>query len=340
MNTDRVLLSHGGGGRQAGWLIQNYFVDAFRNPALASLDDAAEFTIGDRQVAFTTDSYTVKPIFFPGGNIGTLALCGTVNDLTAKGAMPVAISAGFIIEEGFLLADLKTIIASMQAIAGQVKVPIVTGDTKVVKKGEADGIFINTSGVGLVQEGMNVSSTHVKPSDDIIVTGSIAEHGMAILNVREQLGFTPQIQSDVAALSVLLPSLCPFAPHIHAMRDPTRGGLASVINEIAQSSRVTVEIWEKNIPVRDDVRACCDLLGLDPLYIANEGKMVLWVHESRTQALLNVLRNELGFKEAAHIGKVSPDAYRPEVPAVTLKTRLGSRRFVPLLEGDPLPRIC
>jgi len=340
MNTDRVLLSHGGGGRQAGWLIQNYFVDTFQNPALACLDDAAEFTIGNRQVAFTTDSYTVKPIFFPGGNIGTLAVCGTVNDLTAKGAKPVAISAGFIIEEGFLLSDLKTIINSMQDIAGRVPVPIVTGDTKVVKKGEADGIFINTSGVGLVQEGMDISSTHVKIGDDIIVTGTIAEHGLAILNAREHLGFTPEIQSDVAPLSVLLPHLRSFAPHIHAMRDPTRGGLAGILNEIAQSSRVTAEIFEEKIPVRDDVRACCDLLGLDPLYIANEGKMVLWVSESCTEELLNVLRNELGFKNAVCIGKISADPYRPEVPAVSLKTRLGSRRFVPLLEGDPLPRIC
>lgn len=340
MTKDTITLSDGGGGKQAARLIREVFLNTYGNAELNKLEDAAEVAVGKERVAFTTDSYTVKPVFFPGGTIGTLAFCGTVNDLFVKGARPVALSAGFILEEGFSIAALKKIVVSMHEVASSLGVPIVTGDTKVVKKGEADGIFINTSGIGIVQEKMNISSAYARPGDDIIVSGTIAEHGIAILNAREQLDFSPEIKSDVAPLCPVLEHIEAHAASIHAMRDLTRGGLAGILNEIALASRVTMKLWEDAIPITQEVQSCCSLLGIDPWYTANEGKFIMIVAPGVTDALLRILKKIPLTCLSARVGTVQDQAFREAVPPVSLETALGVERFLPLLEGDPLPRIC
>ena len=340
MKSDHITLSMGSGGKLSSQLIEEVFLPIYGNDVLNSLDDAAEIALTSTRVAFTTDSFTVKPPFFPGGNIGTLSICGTVNDLGVKGARPRALSAGFIIEEGFLIDDLKVIAQSMHSIASQLHIPIVTGDTKVVGKGDIDGIFINTSGLGEILPGMTISSQGAKPGDAIIITGTLADHGIAILNVREGLGFTPEIHSDVAPVSTLVESIIRWGPAIRVMRDPTRGGVASVLNEIAKASRVTITIDETKLPVKKEVQSCCDLLGMDPLYIANEGKLVIFVDPQAANAVCACLKkNSLG-KDAAVIGKVEKTPFSETMCPVSLATRIGTKRFVPLLEGDQLPRIC
>jgi len=340
MTKDTITLSDGGGGKQAARLIREVFLSTYGNAELNKLEDAAEIKVGRERIAFTTDSYTVKPVFFPGGDIGTLAICGTINDLFVKGAYPLALATGFILEEGFPVSDLKKIAVAMHAVVKVLNIPIITGDTKVVTRGEVDGIFINTSGIGMVQKDMDISCAYARPGDDIIVSGAIAEHGMAILNAREQLGFSPEIKSDVAPLCPVLAYLSDYAVSIHAMRDPTRGGLAGILNEIALVSKVTIKLWENKIPVTQEVQSCCSLLGIDPLYVANEGKFVMIVESSATAALLRHLRKIPVTSRSAVIGKVQDKTFSDAVPPVSLETHLGVERFLPLLEGDPLPRIC
>jgi hydrogenase expression/formation protein HypE len=334
MNNDRITLSHGSGGRSMANLISELFVKNFSNKVLNSLDDAAKLNIPGNKIAFTTDSYTVKPIFFPGGDIGKLAVCGTANDLAVMGAKPVAISVSFIIEDGFLIDDLKKIVISIAQAARQNAINIVTGDTKVVGNGEADGLFINTSGIGIIQKDFNVSCINAKVGDVVIVSGTIAEHGISILNARENLGLKSDIKSDVACVYPLVKSCLGLSKYIHVMRDPTRGGLVSVLNEIAKASSVGIKISEEIIPIRKQVRSACDILGLDPLNIANEGKVVFFVERSKAKAILSKLRNIKLGKSASIIGEVT------EGRDVFLETKLGTKRLLPLLEGEALPRIC
>ena len=337
---DKITLSMGAGGRMSSELMETVFMPAYGNDILNNLDDSAELLIGNARVAYTTDSYTVKPIFFPGGDIGKLSICGTVNDLSVKGAKPMAISAGFIIEDGFPIESLKKIVRSMKETSLDAGVQIVTGDTKVVSRGEADGIFINTSGIGFILPEMNVSCRNARVGDDVIISGSIGDHGMAIMNARENLGFHPAIQSDVAPIWKIVDTISGLGRHIHAMRDPTRGGVASVLNEIAKASRVNIKIFEKSLPIKDSIATSCNLLGLDPLYIANEGKVIIFCDHCATDEILKRVKETLMGNGAALIGKVVEDAYSDEIPPVCMETLLGTKRFVPLIEGEPLPRIC
>ncbi len=327
-------------GKSALRFINDIFLNAYGNEILNKLEDSARLTINNTNLAFTTDTFTVKPIFFPGGDIGKLAICGTVNDLASAGARPIALSAGFVIEEGFPKEDLLKIVNSMSKIAKEVGVDIVAGDTKIVNSGDIDGIFINTSGIGLIMDNMDISCFNAKVGDDIIVTGSIGDHGVAILNLRQGLGFEPAISSDVASVLKLVESLSGEAEFIHVMRDPTRGGVANILNEIANSSKINIKVREENIYVKKDVQVCCDLLGLDPLYMANEGKLVLFVDSCATEVILDKLKSNDIAKDARVIGKVVNDKYNADRPPVYLETLLGSKRFLPLLEGEPVPRIC
>jgi hydrogenase expression/formation protein HypE len=334
MQYDRITLSHGSGGRLMADLISEIFVENFGNKVLDSLDDAAKINLPKNKIAFTTDAYTVKPLFFPGGDIGKLSVCGTLNDLSVMGARPLALSVSFIVEEGFLISDLKRIVLSMAKAAKESRVGIVTGDTKVVGKGEADGLFINTSGIGLIHEGMDVSSGNAQAGDIVIISGEVAEHGMAILNARQKLGLESNIKSDVACVYPLIKSCLGLSRYIHTMRDPTRGGLVSVLNEIAKASSVGIKICEKDIPVKKEVALACELLGLDYLNIANEGKVVFFVDKVKAKDILSKLqKNNLG-KKAKIIGEVVKGSQ------VYLETKLGTKRLLPLLEGEALPRIC
>jgi hydrogenase expression/formation protein HypE len=340
MKNDTITLAMGSGGRLSAELVEKVFLPIYGNEILKNMDDAAELKMPRSRIAFTTDSYTVKPIFFPGGDIGKLSVCGTVNDLSVKGARPLYISTAFIIEEGFPIADLKRIARSMYQTARAVGVKIVTGDTKVVSRSEADGIFINTAGIGAIQGDMNISCRSVRPGDVCIVSGSIGDHGMAIMNSRERLGFDPPIKSDVAPLWDIVKRLEGLGRHIRVMRDPTRGGLASLLNEIAKASRVTVRIVEGSLPVKPEVRACAELLGMDPLYIANEGKLALFVAPRAAGKVLEAIRNSPLGKDAAVIGVAEKSPFRDDVPPIHLETTIGAKRFVPLLDGELLPRIC
>jgi hydrogenase expression/formation protein HypE len=291
-------------------------------------------------VAFTTDTYTVKPIVFPGGDIGKLAVCGTVNDLAVKGARPIAVAAGFIIEEGFPIDDLKAVARSMRDAADDVGVRVVAGDTKVVRRGEADGLFIAASGIGSILPGMNISVSLARPGDAILISGTIADHGMAILNARESLGFMPEIRSDVAPVFDIVERLSAVAERLHVMRDPTRGGLAGILHEIAKASRITILLREGSIPVRADVRACCGILGMDPLHVACEGRVAVIVERVAAGEALRLMRGAESGGDAALIGEVAGDPYIEGVPAVRLETNIGSMRFVPPLDGELLSRIC
>ena len=334
MKNDRITLSHGSGGRLMANLISQVFLESFNNRTLNRLDDAAKLDIDKNKIAFTTDSYTVKPLFFPGGDIGKLAVCGTVNDLAVMGAKPVALSASFIIEDGFLIDSLKKIVTSMANTAKECRVNIVTGDTKVVGRGEADGIFINTSGIGIINRNMNISCSGAKEGDVIIVSGTIADHGIAILNVRENLGLKPEIKSDVGSVYPLVESCLSLSRYIHLMRDPTRGGLVSVLNEIAKASKVGIKISEKDIPIDKKVSSACNILGLDPLNMANEGKVVIFADSKKAKEILNKIKKVSTGKNAKIIGEVIKGQ------DVFLETRLGTKRLLPLLEGEALPRIC
>ncbi len=335
-NYDKILLGHGSGGKLTFELIKNVFLPFFDNQYLSELGDQAIVNINGIKIAFTTDSYVVNPIFFPGGNIGELAVNGTVNDLAVGGAKPLFISAGFIIEEGFLISDLCIIVESMKRACEKAGVLLVTGDTKVVEKGKGDKIFINTSGIGIIDHKIEISPRRVKPGDKILINGPIGLHGIAILSKREGLEFEVEIESDTAPLNHLVQEILSVSQNIHWMRDPTRGGISSALNELAQSGNIGVEIWESEIPIPEPVKAACEMLGLDPLYVANEGKLIAVVSAEDAEKILEAMKkNPLG-KEAKIIGEITEE--HPGV--VLMKTSIGGKRVVDMLAGEQLPRIC
>ena len=333
---DKILLAHGGGGILSNQLIQKIFFSQFDNELLNVQHDSAMFNINGVRLAFTTDSYVVQPIFFPGGNIGDLAINGTVNDLAVSGAKPLYISVGFIIEEGFEIEELWRIVLSMKQAAEKAGVKIVTGDTKVVNKGKGDKIFINTSGIGIIETGIDISPINVKPGDVIILNGKIAEHGIAILSAREGLEFETTIKSDTAALNDLIDRILKTSKKINVMRDPTRGGLASALNEIANKGNVGIAIEEDKILISEEVKGACEILGLDPLYIANEGKILVFVPKDDAGKVLDAMKNHPLGKESSIIGSVTAE----NKSLVTMKTMIGSSRIVDMISGEQLPRIC
>jgi hydrogenase expression/formation protein HypE len=332
---DRILLAHGSGGKLAHDLVEKSFVRVLDNPLLAPLDDSAVFEISGH-LAFTTDSYVVSPIFFPGGDIGKLAVCGTVNDLSMSGAKPLYLSLAFIIEEGLLLKDLQRVIDSIKTTAEEAGVRIITGDTKVVERGSADKLFINTAGIGKIPEGVTISGSNAKPGDKVILSGTIGDHGIAVLSQRQGLSFGTKLESDCAPLGKIVADMLTASRNIHSLRDPTRGGLATTLNELAKQSKVGIRIEESKIPVRDEVAGACEMLGLDPLYIANEGKLIAIVAlEDADKILAAMKRNRYG-QNAVIIGEVTAE----HPGRVVMKTALGSSRIVDMLVGEPLPRIC
>lgn len=333
--SDLILMAHGSGGKLAHELIEKTLLGALGNPLLSRLDDSAIFDF-DGTMAFTTDSYVVNPIFFPGGDIGRLAVCGTVNDLSMAGAKPLYLSLAFIIEEGLPRKDLARVLQSIKEAAEEAGVQIITGDTKVVNKGSADKLFVNTAGVGLVPPGLNISGSNLQPGDKVILSGPIGDHGIAVMSQREGLGFSTSLSSDCAPLNGMVTALIEAKLDVHAMRDPTRGGLATTLNELAAQSHVSLHIEEDSIPVRDEVRGACDMLGLDPLYVANEGKLVAAVAPGDADAVVAVMRRAKYGKESSIIGEVGQD----HPGRVVMNTRLGASRIVDMLVGDPLPRIC
>ncbi len=333
---DRITMSHGAGGKATQSLIEAIFLDAFRNPRLEPLEDAARIDVGASRLALTTDSYVVSPLFFPGGNIGDLAVNGTVNDLAVAGATPLYLSAGFILEEGFPVEDLTTITASMRAAAQAASVEIVTGDTKVVQMGKADGCYINTAGVGLVEPGVDLGVANARPGDAIIVSGPIGDHGVTILLARGELDIEADLASDTAPLNGLVSSLLAQASGVRALRDATRGGVATILNEIARAADVGIMVNEDAIPVRTEVRGAAELLGIDPMYVACEGRMVVVVDQDQADAALAALRAHEAGAQAAVIGHVTGEP----AGVVQLRTAFGGTRIVDLLVGDPLPRIC
>jgi hydrogenase expression/formation protein HypE len=333
---ERITMSHGAGGKATHTLIEAVFLDAFRNPLLEPLEDAARLHVNGAKVALTTDSYVVSPLFFPGGDIGDLAVNGTVNDLSMAGAVPLYLSAGFILEEGFAVADLTRITASMQAAALRAGVQIVTGDTKVVQKGKADGCYINTAGVGVIEHAITLGVAQARPGDVILVSGPIGDHGVTIMLARGELEIEAAVCSDTAPLNGLVADLLAAAPGLRALRDATRGGVATILNEIATAAGVGVLVSESDIPVRPEVRGASELLGIDPMYVACEGRLVAVVSpEDADNALAAMLAHPEG-REAAIIGTVTSEP--PGI--VQLKTAFGGTRIVDLLVGDPLPRIC
>ena len=330
-------MGHGGGGKLGNELVEHLFLPAFRNPELENLGDAAVLDLGGSRLAMSTDSFVVQPLFFPGGSIGELAVNGTVNDLAVSGAEPRFLSASFILEEGFPLAQLAAIVEAMAQAAATAGVKIVTGDTKVVERGHGDGCYINTAGVGLLRPGITVGPHRAQPGDAILVSGTIGDHGMAIMSVREGLEFESEIRSDCAALNGMIADvLAAASAAVHAMRDPTRGGLASTLNEISQSSGVGVEIDEPSLPVRPQVQSACELLGLDPVYVANEGKAVFFVAPEAAEQVLAVLRAHPLGRDAARIGRVTAEHKR----MLVARTAMGANRVIPTQIGEQLPRIC
>jgi hydrogenase expression/formation protein HypE len=331
-----VLLAHGGGGKLSHQMIQKIFVSQFKNGLLDPLHDGAMFTLGGTRCAFSTDSYVINPIFFPGGDIGTLAVNGTVNDLAMCGARPLYLSSAFIIEEGLPMEDLWRVVLSMKQAAEAAGVQLVTGDTKVVDRGKGDKLFINTSGIGMIPDGVQINPKQAKPGDKIILSGSIAEHGIAIMSVREGLEFETQIQSDCTSLNGLVEVMLAASKNIHVLRDPTRGGVASVLNEIAESAQVGISIREEQILVSEQVRGACEILGFDPLYVANEGKLIAFVSAEVADDVLKAMRAHPLGKNATLIGEVI--ANHPGT--VIMKTLIGGSRVVDMLSGEQLPRIC
>jgi hydrogenase expression/formation protein HypE len=336
MDTDRILLDHGSGGKASHDLISDLLIPHFDNAVLSQLDDSAVFAVPAKQVAFSTDTYVVDPLFFPGGNIGDLAVYGTVNDLAMCGATPLYLSVGLIIEEGFPIEKLKQILKAMKEAAAKARVQIVTGDTKVVPRGAADKVFINTSGVGAIPEGVHISGSNARPGDKIILSGTMADHGITILTQREGMTFNSPIQSDTAPLNHLVAAMIAQTEEVHALRDPTRGGVGTSLNEIAKQSGVGIEIHEGAIPIREEVSGICELVGFDPLYVANEGKLLAFVEGHLAESLLKTMRAHECGRDAAIIGQVvdhSPGK-------VFMKTRIGGTRIVDMLAGEQLPRIC
>jgi hydrogenase expression/formation protein HypE len=334
---ERITLAHGAGGKATATLVDAIFLEAFRNPLLEVLEDQARLTVGKVRLAFTTDSYVVSPLFFPGGDIGDLAVNGTVNDLAMSGARPVWLSAGFILEEGFPVADLRRIVGSMAAAAGAAGVQIVTGDTKVVQRGKADGCYINTAGVGIIERQIDLGAHRLQPGDAVLVSGPIGDHGVTVMLARGELELeADDLLSDTAALSDLVGVLLDAAPGTRALRDATRGGVATVLNEMARSSNVAVILNEGEVPVRPAAQGACEILGIDPLYVACEGRFVAVVPGDEAESALAALRSHPQGADAAIVGRVKDDP--PGL--VLLKTTFGGTRIVDVLVGDPLPRIC
>ncbi|MEA3417084.1 MAG: hydrogenase expression/formation protein HypE [Thermodesulfobacteriota bacterium] len=336
MKKDKILLDHGSGGKIAHSLIVDTILPLFDNPILSQLNDGAILDIEKKRLAFSTDTYVVDPIFFPGGNIGTLSINGTVNDVAMCGATPLFLSAGLIIEEGFPLSDLKTILEEMSIAAEKSEVKVVTGDTKVVTIGAVDKIFINTSGIGIIPENVNIASHRVRPGDKIILSGSIADHGITILTQREGIAFDSSVVSDTAPLNHMVKNMLSVCNDIHVLRDPTRGGIGTALNEIAIKSRVGIKIYEEKIPVKNEVSAICELLGFDPVYIANEGKLLAFVPPDHAEKVLDVIKQDKFGREACMIGEVVED----NSSTVFMQTRIGGTRIVDMLAGEQLPRIC
>jgi hydrogenase expression/formation protein HypE len=333
---EKILLAHGSGGSLTGKLIHDIFMKSFNNDLLAKEHDGAVFNIDGKKLAFTTDSFVVNPIFFLGGNIGELAVYGTVNDLAMCGAKPLYLSASFIIEEGLEIERLQQIVNSMKAAADKCNVQIITGDTKVVEKGKGDKVFINTSGIGIVSDEVDLSPSNVKVGDKIILSGTIADHGIAVLSARENLSFESEINSDTAPLNDLVETMLTVSKNIHVLRDPTRGGLATSLNEIAFKATTGILIHQDKIKIKNEVKAACELLGLDPLYIANEGKLVCFVSPEDADNLLNVMRTHPLGKDSEIIGEVVNE-YKGKV---VLKTSIGTKRILDLHTVEQLPRIC
>jgi len=332
----RVDLTHGGGGRAMAQLVEELFVRAFDNDLLRQGNDQAAFAVGAGRMVISTDSHVVSPLFFPGGDIGCLSVHGTINDVAMAGARPLYLAAGFVLEEGFPLADLKRIVESMAAASREAGVPVVTGDTKVVERGKGDGVFITTTGVGVVPDGVRIAGDRARPGDAILVSGTIGDHGVAIMSLRENLSFETTIRSDTAALHGLVAAMVDAVPGIHCLRDPTRGGLATTLNELARQSRCGMVIAERGIPVRPEVAAACEFLGLDPLYVANEGKLVAIAAAADAPRLLEAMRAHRLGRDAAIIGEVIADPHH----FVQMDTSFGGRRVVDWLTGEQLPRIC
>jgi hydrogenase expression/formation protein HypE len=331
-----IVLAHGSGGKLSHHLIQKMVLPAFRNDLLEPLHDGAVFSVNGAELAFSTDSYVVKPIFFPGGDIGKLAVHGTVNDLAMCGAKPLYLSAAFIIEEGFSTQDLSRILHSMRQAADAAGVSLVTGDTKVVDRGKGDQIFINTAGIGTVHPGIHIRPNRAQVGDKIIVSGEIAVHGIAIMSAREGLEFESQIASDTAPLNGLVETIFAASQNIHVLRDPTRGGVTSALTEIAESAQVGIRLEERALPISEEVKGACEILGLDPLYVANEGKLLAFVPSDETDRVLSAMRSHPLGEKAVVIGEVVAD--HPGM--VTMKTHVGGTRIVDMLSGEQLPRIC
>ncbi len=336
MSKDRIVLAHGSGGKLSHELVQKMFLPVFDNPVLNQLNDGALVDIGGTQLVFSTDSFVVNPVVFAGGDIGKLAVCGTVNDIAMGGAKPLFLSAGFIMEEGLPMELLERIIKSMEEAAKEAGVRIVTGDTKVVEKGSVDQIFINTSGIGLAIPGIRVGGSQARPGDKVIINGTMGDHGIAVMANRQGLEFQNKIASDCAPLNHLVAKTLEICPETRVLRDPTRGGVATTLNEIAQQSGVGILLEEEALPVREQVRGVCEILGLDPLYVANEGKVLAIVPGDRADEVLAAMRQEKYGAEAAVIGEVVEEPKGK----VFLQTLIGGRRIVDMLVGDQLPRIC
>jgi hydrogenase expression/formation protein HypE len=332
----QVLLAHGGGGRLSHQLIESLFLPAFKNPALDARHDGAVVEIGGLRLAFSTDSYVVRPLFFPGGDIGSLAVHGTVNDLAMCGARPLYLSVAAILEEGVPMETLRRVVASMQNAAARAGVQLVTGDTKVVDRGKGDGIYLNTAGIGILEHGRRIAPASVQAGDAILLNGDLGRHGMAIMAVREGLSFESAIESDSAPLAALVMALLEADIDVHCLRDLTRGGLASALIEIAEAARRDMLIEEAAIPVREDVRAACEILGFDPLYVANEGRLAVFVPESQAERALAIMRRAPGGEGSCRIGQVLDS----REGLLKLRSRIGALRIVDMLSGEQLPRIC
>ena len=332
---DTILLAHGSGGKLSHELVEKTFLPLLANPALSKLDDSAVFEASGR-LAFTTDGYVVNPIFFPGGDIGKLAVCGTVNDLSMNGARPLYLSLSAIIEEGLLLRELERIVRSVKKAAQEAGVSVIAGDTKVVNRGQADKLFITTSGVGIVPPGVDISGANARAGDKVLLSGTIGDHGMAIMSQREGLQFSMTLKSDCAPLNKLVSQMLRVSSGIHSMRDPTRGGLATTLNELAHQSSVGIVIEEAEIPVKEEVKAACELLGLDPIYVANEGKLVAIVDPADAGKVLARMRKNRYGRDAVIIGEVTSQ----HPGKVVMRTKLGPSRIVDMLSGELLPRIC
>lgn len=336
LDHEEIVLGHGSGGKLTHKLIERLILPTFKNELLEPLHDGAIFSLGGSQIAFSTDSFVVNPIFFPGGDIGKLAVCGTVNDLAMCGARPLYLSAGLIFEEGVKIEGVQRILQSMRAAADEAGVMLVTGDTKVVDRGKADKVYINTSGIGIVEPGVRINPARAQIHDKILINGKIAQHGMAIMSVREGLNFETEIVSDCASLNGLVADMLKACPDIHVLRDPTRGGVTAVLNEIAGQARVGIRIHEAAVPIEEAVKGACEILGLDPLHVANEGKVIAIVPEADAENVLRVMQLHPFGRDAAIIGEVGGE--NPGM--VTMRTRVGGVRLLDMLSGEQLPRIC